>query len=379
MKKIILTLLIGIALFSCSPKQDPKNPDEIQKEISKYKNEIKKLNEKVTVLEKQLDTMGKGTVVTNAVRVNVSTLKNQEFTHYFNATGTVEAVNEAYINPQINGQITKIYVKDGDKVKKDQLLAKLNTDVIENNIAELKVNLQLAETIYKKQKELWSKNIGSELQYLQAKNNYFSLKNKLKTLQSQYDLSFIKSPLTGEVDVVYQKVGEMGNPAMRFAHVINLDTLTVKAKISERYLPAIKLGDEVKVLFPTFPGMEILTNINRIGNVINVANRTFGIELGLTNKDKKIKPNMLATLVIKDYYSNNAIVVPSHLIREDLKGKYIYVSVTNGSKTIATKKYVKTGYSYQGNTEITSGLTNGDTIITDGYSNVSDGVVIATK
>lgn len=380
MKKTIFTLLIGIVLFSCSSKQEPKSIDEIQKKISNYKNEIKKLNKKVATLEKQLDTMGgEGRTVTNSVRVNVSTLKSQEFTHYFTATGTVEAVNEAYINPQTNGQITNIYVKDGDKVKQGQLLAKLNTEVIESSIAELKVNLQLAETIYKKQKELWNKKIGSELQYLQAKNNYFSLKNKLNTLQSQYDLSFIKSPLTGVVDEVYQKVGEMGTPAMRLIHVVNMDTLTVKAKISERYLPVVKVSDEVTVLFPTFPGMKIITHINRIGDVINIANRTFDIELGLTNHDNKIKPNMLATLVIKDYYTSSAIVVPSHLIREDLKGKYIYVSETNGSRTIATKRYVETGYSYKGNTEITSGLKNGDTIITDGYNNVSDGVVITTK
>jgi len=379
MKKTIFTLLIGIVLFSCSPKQKPTTVNEIQSEISNSKSEIKKLNKKIVGLQKQLDTIGKVPSVANATNVNTLTLKDRKFSHYFTATGTVEAENEAYINPQTNGQITNIYVKDGDKVKKGQLLAKLNTEIIENSIAELKVNLQLAETIYKKQKELWNKNIGSELQYLQAKNNYLSLKSKLNTMQSQYDLSFIKSPLSGIADKVYQKVGEMGSPGMRLVHVVSLSPLSIKAKISERYLPAINEGDTVTVLFSTFPKFKVSTPINRIGNVINVANRTFEIDLKLNNKDKKIKPNMVATLIIKDYYAPYAIVVPSYLIREDIKGKYIYISVAKTDKTIATKRYIKTGYTYNDETEITSGLKIGSTIITDGYNNVSDGVVIATK
>ena len=377
MKKILFTIIISTVLFSCSSNDDAQKPDEIRKKISEYKNEIRELDKKVADLEEKLsDTKSK---VTNAVRVNVKKLKGQKFEHYFMATGSVEAENESYISPQTNGQITDIYVEEGAKVKKGVLLARLNTDVIENNINEVKVSLQLANTIYKKQKELWDKQIGSEIQYLQAKSNYESLQSKLNTLRSRYNLSFIKSPLNGVVDVVYQKVGEMGTPGMRMMHLVSLNPLLVKAKISEKYIPVIKIGDHVAVTFPTFPGMKIDAAISRIGNVINTANRTFTVEFKLENNDLKIKPNMLATLIVKDYESENSIEVPSFLIREDLKGRYVYVVMNENGILKATKKYIKTGLTFQGNTEVISGLSANDTIITDGYSNVSDGVTITTK
>jgi RND family efflux transporter MFP subunit len=379
MKKIIFTLIIGSLLFSCSNNKEPQSADEIRNQIKEYKSEIKGLTKKIAKLEENLAAIDENGESTNSIRVNVLKLEPQKFEHYFMATGSVKAENEAYISPQTNGQITNIYVEEGDKIKKGQLLANLNTEIIERNIDEVKVNLELAETVYKKQKELWEKQIGSELQYLQAKSNYKSLQSRLKTLRSQYNLSFIKSPLNGVVDEVYQKVGEMGTPGMRLIHVVSLNPLLVKANISEKYIPVIKIGDEIGVAFPTFPGMEIKASIYRIGNVINPANRTFTVELKLDNPEFKIKPNMLATIIIKDYSSDNAVVTPSYLIREDLKGKYIYIAKEESGKLTATKQYIKTGHSYKGNTEIISGLQPGSTIITEGYNNVSDGVTISTQ
>jgi RND family efflux transporter MFP subunit len=379
MKKILFTVLISALLFSCSSTGDSDKPDEIRNQINQYKSEIKKLDKKIAELETRLSTLSPEDKNKGAIRINVLQLKPRKFEHFFMATGTVKAENEAYISPQTNGQITRIYVEDGDKVKKGQLLARLDTEIIEKSINEVKVSLQLAETLYKKQTELWNKQIGSELQYLQARNKYEALQSKLKTLQSQYNLSFIKSPLNGVVDEVYQKVGEMATPGRQLIHVVSLNPLLVKAKISEKYLPVIKTGDEVSVTFPTFPGMNIKAAITRTGNVINPANRTFTVEFKLDNPDFKIKPNMLATLIIKDYETEQAIVVPSYLIREDLKGKYVYVVKDESGSMRAVKRYVTTGLSYKDQTEIVSGLKPGDTLVTDGYSNVSDGVKVSTK
>ena len=379
MKKILFTIIISALLFSCTSNDGAKDANKIRKKINKYKTEVRDLEAKITKLKKEFSELNPEEKTVNAVRVNTLKLKGQKFEHYFLATGAVRADNEAYISPQTNGQIVGIYVEEGDKVKKGELLAQLDTDIIERNIDEVKVSLHLAETIYKKQKELWSKNIGSEIQYLQAKSNYESLQSKLKTLQSQYDKSFIKSPLNGVVDVIYQKVGEMGTPGMRLVHVVSLSPLLVKAQVSEKYIPVIKTGDHVSVTFPTFPGMKIDASISRIGDVINPANRTFTVEFKLENRERKIKPNMLATLIIKDYESENSITVPSFLVREDLKGRYVYIVENENGTLKATKKYIKTGLSYQNKTQVLSGLKVGDTVITDGYNNVSDGVVVATK
>jgi RND family efflux transporter MFP subunit len=379
MKKIIFTLFISVFLFSCSTEKTPETPDEIKNRINEYRSQVKELNRKIADLNKKLELLEKGEAQVNAVKVNTLEIKPSVFKHYFMATGAVEAIDEAYISPQTTGQIEKIFVEEGDMVKKGQLLAKLDTKIIENNIKEVETGLELAKVTYEKQKELWDKKIGSEIQYLQAKNKYESLQSRLETLRSQYDLSFIKSPINGYVDDVAQKTGEIASPGRVLFHIVDLKNLLVKAKVSEVYLPVISKGDKITITFSTLPGRKINTRITRIGQVINPGDRTFSVEARINNKNNKIKPNMLASILINDYTAENAISVPSFVIREDMKGYYLYVVKEGSGVARAEKRYVETGKSYKGNTEIVKGLEPGDRVITDGYNNVSGGQQIVYR
>jgi RND family efflux transporter MFP subunit len=255
-------------------------------------------------------------------------------------------------------------------------LAKLNTSLIEKNIEELKTQLELAETFFQKQSELWEKGIGSERQYLETKNNYETLKNKLATAQEQYNLSIITSPLNGYVEQILLKEGELAVPGMQLMRIIDLEHLQVTAMISEAYLPVIKKGDLVTITFPTFPDIVLEEKVSRVGNVVNQQNRTFTVEGEINNTDGRLKPNLLATIKINDYNAENAFVVPSLVIREDVKGSYLYVAGLNSDYWVAKKRYIETGPSYKSETEVLSGVSERELIITDGYSNVSDGTII---
>ncbi|MCF8348367.1 MAG: efflux RND transporter periplasmic adaptor subunit [Bacteroidales bacterium] len=310
------------------------------------------------------------------VPVSLTTLKPTAFSHYFVATGELESVDEAFISAEVAGLIVDIYVKDGDKVKRDQVLAKLNTDVIESNILEVQSQLELAETIFAKQTTLWEQNIGSERQYLEAKNSFEGLQNRLATLKVQYDLHLIKSPINGVVEEVFMQKGEIASPGMRFMYVVNIEQLLVKAQVSEAYLAVIKKGDKVLVSFPSLPGVSLQREISRTGNVINKQNRTFTVEIELDNPDWKLKPNMIANIEINDYFKADALVVPSILIRKDLNGSYLYVAVDKNGEKVAQKQYVETGRSFKDETEILKGLNLNSVVITNGYNNVSDGAVL---
>jgi len=265
---------------------------------------------------------------------------------------------------------------EGQKVKAGQLLAKLNTRIIEKNIAELKTQLEYAETMYNKQKQLWDKKIGSERQYLDIKNQYLSLKNKLAVLQAQYNMSIIHSPINGYVEEIIKKKGELATPGMQMMHIVGLDKLYVTAMISESHLPVVHLGEKVEITFPTFPDLVIHQPITRIGNVVKKQNRTFKVQVVVDNKEGKLKPNLLANIKFNNYNSDNHIVIPSLVIREDMKGSYLYVAQKQDNNVVAKKKYVKVGRSYRNNSEILSGINIGDKVITDGYSNVSDGTIL---
>ena len=374
MKKYFL-IAVSLLLFAGCANND--KPD-IEQQIVAYQKQVAAINKKIVALQEKLDKLNKDKTLTagRKVTVNVMKLQPETFNHFFDASAEIESVHEAYISPEVNGQVEKILVKEGDRVKKGQLLAQLNSDVMQDNIREVKTSLELAAYTYQKQKSLWKKNIGSELQYLQAKTNYESLKNKLSTLQTQYERSFIKSPIDGYVDAIDLKVGELAIPGQRFFHVVNLDQLYVNAQISEAYLPIVHEGDPVDVRFPAFPSIVLHKKVYRIGKVINKLSRTFKLQLKIKNPHNLLKPNLLAVIRIKDYTNPEALVVPSFLLREDIQGYYLYVvSMENGQK-IAQKKYVKIGKSFDKKTEVVSGLKPGDVIITQGYNNVSNGSVL---
>ncbi|HJN07030.1 MAG TPA: efflux RND transporter periplasmic adaptor subunit [Bacteroidales bacterium] len=370
MKQLILIFTISIFIISCS-SEDENNSDADNLRL--YKTQVKELNEKISDIEQANNDKEYSGI---KIPVKLESLSLRPFSHNFTAVGELESINDAFISPEINGQITSVYVSEGQYVQKGQLLAKLNTVIIETNIQEIESQLSLAKTIYEKQSSLWEKNIGSERQYLEAKNSFENLQNKLSTLKAQYDLAIIKSPINGIVEEIFHKKGELATPGMQLMQIVNIDELYVTVKLSEAYLPIIKKGDIVTISFPAYPGLEYRKPVYRTGNVINKQDRTFIVQIKIANKNGKLKPHLQANVNINDYNIDNVIVLPTILIKEDMTGSFIYIVETANGKSIATKKYIKTGISYKDKTEILDGLSAGDMIITDGYSNVSNGSVV---
>jgi len=285
------------------------------------------------------------------------------------------AENIAFISPEMNGQIKNVYVKEGQFVKKGQLLISLNSAVIQSSISELKTALSLAKIMYEKQKTLWEQKIGKEIDYLQAKNQKEGLEAKLATTNAQLRMSKIYAPFSGIVDAIYSKKGEMATPGRKLIDFVNLNTMEVVAEISEKYLPHISKGDAVTINFPTYPELKKEAVIFRTANIINPANRTFKVFVKINNKDKKIKPFMIAELILSDYTGLD-FSVPSIIIKKDRKGEYVFVIKNSNNKTTAEKRYVKTGLHTGNNTIIKDGLNANENIIVDGYNLVNSGMEV---
>lgn len=368
--KITFIISISIFLFSCE-SAEKENPVV---QIENYQKQVKELNKKIEQLESSNSENKEYTGL--KVSVQTETLNPQSFSHFFVATGEMETVEEAFISPEVGGQIVAIYVKEGEKVNKGEVLAKLSTAVVEKSIQEVQSQLNLAEIVFKKQSALWEKQIGSEIQYLEAKNAYEGLQNKLETLRAQYNMAVIESPIDGVIEKIILKQGEMASPGMQFMQVVNMDQMYLTAQLSEAHLPIIKKGDVVNITIPSIPGFQLSEPVYRTGNVINKQNRTFEVQILLENPTGNMKPNMLANMEINDYNNDQAIVVPSILIKKDLKGSYIYVATPKGGDTLAQKVYITSGRSFEDKTEVVSGLNPGTVIITNGYNNVSDGAVL---
>lgn len=372
MRKLLSIVIVILFAAACSQSEDK---EDIKEQIKQYKDEVSQLNLKIKELEQQLSESGdlEDQFITP---VKIDVLTPRPFNHYFQVTGTVDAVDKAYISPEINGQMEAILVVEGEYVKKGQLLARLNTSITQNTIEEVKTQLELATTLFEKQQQLWDKNIGSEVQYLQAKNNKESLESRLKTLQAQLDMAYIKSPIEGIVDLINIEEGEMAMPGIQIMQVINLGKLKISAEVSEKYLPVINKGDKVDLSFPTFPDFEMDVPVYRTGNVINLGNRTFPVELRINNIENKLKPNILAIMTFLDFNVQDALIVPSIIVKKDLKGEYVYVAREVEGKLVAKKVYITAGKSYDDESMVIDGLKEGDKVITEGYSLVTDGTEV---
>jgi RND family efflux transporter MFP subunit len=259
------------------------------------------------------------------------------------------------------------------------MLIKLNTEISESNIADLQASLDLATVVYEKQARLWEKGIGSEIQYLNAKNNKESLEQKLVTLQAQLDMALIKSPVSGIVDEIYHKKGELALPGVQLMQIVNLDEIYINADVSEIYLGQLEEGDKVQVEFPVYPDMLLDVPIYRTGNVINSNNRTFTVQVKVNNPDRKLKPNMLAIININDFSADSAVVIPSAVIKQDITGSYLFSLQQQDNKAVARKVYVTTGKSFLDKTMVTGGLQPGQVIIVQGFNQVSDGTEVSVK
>ncbi len=369
----------GIAIFfvlnllSCGKKDDPQ---AIKDEISQYKSKIAGFEKKIQELESRLaEIQGEDADVFNA-KVKVEEIKSQPFEHHILVNGTVEPVNQALISPEMNGQIEKIYVDEGQRVKKGQLLVQLNDDVIKNNIEEVKTGLELAKKLFEKQEKLWKQNIGSEVEFLQAKNQVESTEKRLESLKAQLKMTKISAPFSGIIDEISQKEGELATPGRQVLQLVNLNSLYINADLPEDYLGRIKEGDPVKISFNAYPELNFESRIIRTGNIIHPENRTFKIQLKIKNKDSKIKSNMLANLVMNDYSTDSAFLVPTLVIQQDVNGKYVYLANQENDKTISYKQYITLGRSNETHTIVKKGLKKGDRVIVQGYNLVKNGMEV---
>lgn len=373
MKKVIIHMVViifAISQFGCD-----KN-EMIKKQIISKKEQINKLENQIKELEQQLEDT---TQQNEFIPVEVKELKPTHFNHYIVAYGEVEAVNYALISPEMPGQIKRIHVSEGQLVSNDQLLISLNTESLESQINQIETNLELATETFKKQKRLWEQSIGSEMQYLQAKTNKESLEAQLKATRAQLRMSQMRAPFSGYVDKIFLKEGELASQVQPVLEMVSMDRLSVTADISETYIGSIEEGQLVEISFDAMPDLVMNVPVQRVSKVIDKVNRTFEIEVKMDNPQQKIKPFMVSKIRINDYSNDSALVIPSIVMKQDISGKYVYVAEQNNNMTIATKKYIDTGLSYENMTEVISGLQPSDRVVVAGYNVVSSGIPVEVR
>ncbi|MDH5610350.1 MAG: efflux RND transporter periplasmic adaptor subunit [Cyclobacteriaceae bacterium] len=372
-KQIFASLIIGLLVAACGNEANDLAGKKEQLET--YKSELAELKARIEGLEKEIGA--ENTKKTMAeVLVAPLEVNPMPFRHLIEVRGSVQSRRNVQISAETMGRIEKIIVSEGSEVRAGQVMIELDADILRNNIAEVETQLELARAVFDRQANLWEQNIGTEIQYLQSKNNKEALERRLVTLRSQLKLSQIRAPFTGTIDDISVRVGEMAQPGMPLIRLVNSHEMYILADVSEAFLGKFEAGDKVEAFFPVqdkiFP-----SEISSVSRVINSQNRTFTVEVDLpTLESFDFRPNQVTVLRLVDYQREDAIVVPTRLIQTDEAGKYVFVIREQDGRKTARKARVSVGMSYNSQTEILAGLANGDQVIEKGYREVNEGVEI---
>lgn len=376
MRKINQTLTI-VAIISLLAAACGQEEDKMA-QLKSLKDQRKELEAEIKTLEAELKADGLLKVDVNEISVNAIKIAPVSFNHEVEVRGAVESRKDVVLSAETMGRIISVNVSEGQSVSKGQLLIQLDADIIRSNVGEVETQLELAITIFERQAKLWDQNIGTEVQYLQAKNNKESLESRLSTLKAQLRQSNVYAPFAGVIDNVPARVGQMAQPGMPLVRIVNQDDMFITAAVSESFLGKFTEGQIAKIFFPT-QNKTVETKILSVGRVIENDNRTFELELRLPKVDFEVKPNQVVIVQLIDYKNESAFVVPTKIIQTDSKGTYLYEIVDESGMKKAKKVYVTPGLSYQLKTEIASGLKNGQLIANEGYRDLSEGVVVVVK
>ena len=382
MKNIVYITVITLVLAACQNGPDKPvesliadgNIEAIKNRKQALSEQQKILNNEIRLLDSAINSMDK-----NAKILLVTTVESEAvpFKHYLDLQGDVKTKQNVLVYPEMAGTLLKTFVVEGQQVRKGQLLARIDDGGMASGLGQQRTQAALAKTTYERQKRLWEQNIGSEIQYLQAKTNYEATENAVKQTESQLAKSEIRAPFSGIVDDVIQEEGTVVSPGSGMAvfRIVNLSDMYIEVNVPESYIEGVTLGKEVRVYFPVLRD-SVITKVRQTGNFINPTNRSFRIEIPVPNQDGKIKPNLTARVSINDYSNDGAILIPQSVISENSAGEqYIYtaVEVDEEDKAKAKKQIVVTGKTSGDLVEILSGIEEGDLIIEEGARNVREG------
>ncbi len=375
MKKTIFISALSLLIFSCGKKEDSANIDTLiaSKNIKELQAKKALIQSDLTKIDEALATLD---VKKEEALVTVLRVNDTLFNHYLEIQGSVDTKENILVQPEFQGTLIALNVKAGQRVLKGQILGRIDDAGLSQQVASLENQYALAKTTFERQKNLWNQKIGSEMQYLQAQTQMISAQRGVAQIKAQLAKTEIKAPFSGIIDAVFVEKGQVVAPSLQgLMRIVNLSNMYVSTTVPEAYIGKLKVGTEVDV-FLTSLGKTYKGKVRQIGSFINPNNRSFGIEVAVPNPENLLRPNQVAKLKIVDYINKNAIIVPTNVIQEDgEKNKYVYVVTnSNGKSGNAKKTIVKVGQSSDNVTEILSGISTKDLIVTEGANAVSEGM-----
>jgi RND family efflux transporter MFP subunit len=366
-------------MVSCGASTPKDSPDLAAKkaELAKLKSQRDQLSNQIQKLESDISAKD-SSYAGKPKLVSILPLSSQNFVHYIDLQGKISTKDFYFVSPKGQpGQVKQVYIKEGDRVKKGQLLLKLDDAIITQQLKQLETQLAFNKDLYQRQQNLWNDKIGTEVQLITAKNAVENTQKQMDVMKEQWSNTNVYAEATGVVETMNVHAGEVFNGGPQGITIVNDTDLRAVVDVPENYLPRVKMGTPVVVEVPDI-GKKFNTTISLVSQMVNSNSRAFTAEAKVPS-ESDLKPNLLALMKIQDYEANNVIVIPMTSLQTDEAGKYVFVAAQENGKPVAKKRNVTVGSVYGEKIEIKSGLQSGDQLITEGFQSLYDGQTITTS
>ncbi|ANW97512.1 efflux transporter periplasmic adaptor subunit [Wenyingzhuangia fucanilytica] len=370
MKKLLFAIA-ATTMIACGSKKEQtiadiiatKNIKEIKAKRALLLTDVKQLDLAIS----ELDTVKKTTLVSTLLT------STTDFYHYVEVQGNVETKQNLILYPEINGTLKSVLVKEGQQVSKGQTIAIIDDSGLNDQLAQLEADAELAKTTFERQERLWNQKIGSEIQFLQAKTAYAAKSKAVDNLKAQIAKTQLKAPFSGIVDDIITDAGSFVMPGQSpIIRLVNLSNMTISAEIPETFIKYVKKGKKVDLYIPVL-NAQAETTITQAGNYINPNNRKFKVEMNIPS-NIAAKPNMSVHLNINDYHNEAAILIPQSIISENENNKeYIFTVAKKGNSYIAQRTFIELGRTNKNDVEVIKGLEPNTMIIIEGARSVKEG------
>lgn len=404
MKKIFITIISFTLIFSCQNKEGISTEDLLKSEnveaLKSKREQLQSSADSLHAIVLMLDNRISEIDPEMAKLVKAIEAKKTVYNHYIKLQASVETEQDVNVSPEFGG-IMKLLVKEGQFVRRGQLLAtisdgglgdqlnqaKIQVEQAKAQLSQAEIQRDLAKTTFERRQSLWNQKIGSEMEFLQAKTNFETAQKQVfaasqqvsaaqkgvSGVQAQLEKTRLIAPFSGRVEQLITQSGQVVGPGVPILRLVNPSSLKVSALVPESHLANIKVGTKAIINFPAL-NKTIESKISLVGTSINPGNRTFKVEVSVPNNEDMLKPNLNAELQLNDYTSEEAIVLPESVIKEDADGEYVFaVENSQDGKGIAKKLYIEVGSESNGFVEILSGVNNGQIIITEGPNKLEEG------
>lgn len=387
MKKTLYLITATLVLSACGGKEQSVDDLIAQGNLETLRTKKSEVSDQQKQIEANIRKLDSAIALQSGEEklplVNTITAEFQKFDHFLELQGDVKTKQNVLVYPEMPGTLLRVYVKEGDQVRKGQTLAVIDDGGMGSQLSQLKTQAELAKTTYERRKRLWDQKIGSEIEFLSAKSNYEAAQNSVDQASSQLGKSTIRAPFSGIIDDVIKDQGTVVSPGSgsEVFRIVNLSDMYIEVDVPETYLGDVTKGKKAMVYFPVLRD-SITTKIRETGNFIKPSNRSFSVEIPVPNKKGNIKPNLSAKVSLNDYTSEEAILIPSSIISENAEGEqYVYVAEAPNSdnEAVAKKSIITTGKTQGGQIEVLTGIANGSQVIKEGARTVKDGQKVKIK